>query len=447
MKPMNRNRHPSLTEGAIGKTLLRLSVPMMMGFIAMVIFNTADTIYVGRLGGSELAALSFTFPVAMFFIAIAQGIGVGVASVVSRKIGAGDFQSSQRVTTHTLILALLTSITISAVGLLTIDPLFRALGAGDDLLPLIRDYMEIWYIGIIFVMVPMTGNNVIRATGDAKTPMFIMLTAAILNIVLDPFFIFGIGPFPEMKLAGAALTTVFSRGTTMVVTLYILTKREGLIELKKPVVRELKKSWSEVLHIGAPASLTNLLMPFSMGFLTYLCSLYGKEAVAAFGVGTRIDFIALLPVMGLSASLIPFVGQNTGAGERQRIKEAVGISLRFSLLWGLGIAVFLAALSNYIGLAFTTNEGILEHFQLYLLIIPWGYAFVGVITLVSGYYNASGRPLPAALLLSMRYLILLVPLALSLSSLFGYSGVLLGIALSGFFTGITGVFIVRRSMK
>ncbi|MCK4614891.1 MAG: MATE family efflux transporter [Thermoplasmata archaeon] len=447
MTRIRRQGKVNLVEWDIKKVLIRLSLPMMTGFIAIMIFNTTDMIYVGMLGGDELAAISFTFPIAMLFAAIGQGLGVGVSSVVARDIGAGNIEAGKRVTTHTLLLSLMISIAISVIGILTIDQVFGIMGAKSEIRPLIRDYMEIWYIGIIFVMVPMTGNNVIRATGDAKTPMYIMLTAALLNIVLDPLIIFGIGPFPALELRGAAIATVISRGTTMVVTLYVLYHREHLIDLRIPSMESLRASWCSVLHVGGPAAITKLLAPVSLGVLTYLSSLHGKEAVAAFGVGSRVDILATLPIFGLSASLIPFVGQNTGAGKIERIRRAVRMSIRFSFIWGFGAALVLMLLSDQIGVIFTRNDTILERLRLYFVIVPVSYAFQGVINLSAGYFNGSGRPLPAAILNICRFLVLLVPLAFAGNYLLGFRGILGGFALAGILTGILAILLVRNALS
>ena len=447
MKRPKKDRKIVMTEGDIKSILLRLALPMMTGFVAMIIFNTADLIYVGRLGSDELAAITFTFPVAMLFISIALGLGIGASSVVSREIGAGNFERGKKVTTHTIILALLISAGASTVGFFTIDPLFTLMGAKAELRPLIKEYMQIWYIGIVFVMVPMVGNNIIRATGDAKTPMYIMLFAALFNIALDPLLIFGIGPFPRLELAGAAIATVIARGTTMVLTLYILVHRDKMVDLKIPSLGEMKECWSSVLHVGAPAAVTNLLFPLSLGVLTYLSALHGKDAVAALGVGSRLDFIALLPLFGISASLLPFVGQNVGAGENERVKKAMSMSIRFSFYWGVGSAVILALLSDHLGLAFTSDEGILEKVKIYLLIIPAGYAFQGVVALSSGYFNASGKPFPAALLNFTRLLLLLVPFAIVGNYYFGFSGIVGAVSLAAVLVAVMSIVWMEKDIQ
>ncbi len=158
----------SLIEGPVGRRLLFLTVPMVGGIFAITTFNLVDTFFVARLGTDELAAMGFIFPVVMFVQSIALGLGIGTASVVSRAIGEGDHRKVRRLTTDSLILAVLLVVLFVTVGLLTINPLFTLMGATPEILPLIRQYMTIWYVGMIFVTVPMVGNNAIRATGDTK---------------------------------------------------------------------------------------------------------------------------------------------------------------------------------------------------------------------------------------------------------------------------------------
>ncbi len=209
------------------KTLLKLSGPMVLGMLGLIVFNLVDTYFVSMLGTNQLVALSFTFPVVLVVNSIALGIGQGTASVVSRAAGANDKRKLVRYATESLTLGVLVVLFFVILGLITIDPLFKAMGANETVMPYIRDYMKVWYLGMVFVVIPMVGNNSIRALGDTKTPSLVMLVAAVANSVLDPIFIFGWGgPVPAMGVRGAAIATVLSRCITFSVALYILIVRE-----------------------------------------------------------------------------------------------------------------------------------------------------------------------------------------------------------------------------
>ena len=162
---MRRQQSPPLTEGPVTRHLVRLTLPMIMGMLSMTIFHLTDTYFIGQLGKNELAAISFTFPVIMVLNSIALGLGVGASSVISRTIGEGNSMKVRRLATDALFLAVIIVAFVVAAGELTIYPLFRLLGAPEDILPLTAAYMRIWYIGVVFVVVPMTGNHIIRATG------------------------------------------------------------------------------------------------------------------------------------------------------------------------------------------------------------------------------------------------------------------------------------------
>ena len=212
----SRARRNDLTLGSVRGQLVRLSLPMVWGIVAVQAFVLADTFWVGRLGTAPLAALGFTFPVVFALASLAMGLGVGASSVIARAVGAGEMDRVRMLTTNALVFGVLVVALGSGIGLLTIDPLFAAMGAGPDVLPLIRAYMEIWYWGMAFLVVPMIGNSAIRAMGDSLTPSLVMIAAALINMALSPVLIFGWLGAPEWGIRGAAIATVIARALTLV---------------------------------------------------------------------------------------------------------------------------------------------------------------------------------------------------------------------------------------
>lgn len=433
----NTNR-ATLVTGPVGSTLVQLTWPMVVGHLGMVAFNLADTFYVGRLGTRELAAMSFTFPVVMAVSSLAIGLGIGTAAVVSRAIGEGDEHKVRRLTTDSLVLALIIVAAFIGLGILSIDPVFRLLGAKPDLIPLIKEYMRIWYMGMIFVVVPMVGNNAIRATGDTKTPTAIMLVAVLINVVLDPLLIFGPGPFPRLELAGAAASTVISRATTFVVALWVLGRREKMLTARFRSVRAVLSSWGKVLYIGLPSAATRMIVPIAIGIITRIVSVYGAEAVAAYGVASRIEFFALMVIMSLGAVFAPFTGQNWGAGRLDRVKLGMRLSERFSLFFGLGAFILLAAAAHPVAGFFTRNRDVIAAIKLYLRMVPFGYGLQGVLVVVGAALNALNKPLHAAGLVFSQMIVVYVPLAYLGSSLFGLAGVFIALGLVYALGGIAG---------
>ncbi len=441
---MNDTPKARLTQGPVGKTLVHLTIPMIFGILAMVVFNLADTFFVGRLGTRELAALSFTFPVVLIIHSLAMGLGIGASAVISRAIGEGNHDQVKRLTTDSLSLSIILVAFFVIVGMLTIDPLFRALGATPQLLPLIKQYMQIWYLGVIFVIVPMVGNSAIRAMGDTKTPGIIMMTAATINLIMDPILIYGIGPFPRLEIAGAALATLFGRGTTLVVSLIILIKREKMITFEPVPFRTVFQSWKRILYVGLPTAGTRIIIPVGAGILTRLVSSYGPEAVAAFGVASRIEFFAIAVVMALAAVMGPFVGQNWGAGKIDRVKESVRHSQRFTMAWGVFMLIIFTLLARPIASVFNKNENVISTATLYLRIVPLGYGLQGIMVLVASVLNVLKKPLHAASLSILQMFILCVPMALAGSALIGLPGVFSALAISYVVVGIGSHFLLNR---
>ncbi|WP_412841783.1 MATE family efflux transporter, partial [Aeromonas dhakensis] len=220
--------NPLLT-APMTSVLLRMTGPMILGIVAILAFNLVDTFFIGMLGTQALAAISFTFPVTFVVTSLAMGLGAGLSAVMGHALGQGKHEEAARITTDNLFLAVLLVTLIAVAGALTIHPLFRLLGASDALIALIYDYMLIWYLTVPMLVLPMVGNAAIRATGDTKTPSLVMTVAGLVNGVLDPLLIFGIGPFPEWGIRGAAIATSLSWLMAMLVSLYILRHREGLL--------------------------------------------------------------------------------------------------------------------------------------------------------------------------------------------------------------------------
>jgi putative MATE family efflux protein len=438
---------PLLVEGPIGRQLVKLTIPMIFGLVGIIAFNLVDTFFIGRLGAKELAALSFTFPVVMVIGSLALGLGAGASAVISRAIGEGDTPKVRRLTTDSLALSLLLVGVVSAIGFLTIDPLFTALGATPELLPLIREYMVIWYPGMVFVVVPMVGNNAIRATGDTKTPGIIMLIAGIVNGIMDPLLIFGPGPFPRLELAGAAIATVIARAITLMVAIWVLGYRDKMLTAKIASLRAVYDSWKSILYIALPTAGTRVIVPFSIGVLTRLLASYGPEAVAGFGVAMRIEFLAMTVIFALATVVAPFVGQNLGAGRLDRVRIGLKYSKRFAMAWGAGLFVVLAISGRWIAPLFSDNADVVSTTVLYLMVVPACYGVQGVLQFSTTALNVLQRPLHAATLMIIQMFALYIPLAYLGSRLFGIAGLFLGVVIAYFIGGLAGHVLLGKILS
>jgi putative MATE family efflux protein len=432
----------TLLEGDIRKTLVSLTVPMALGIVFIIAIDVTDTLWVGLLGTDELAALSFCFPVIAAIMSASMGLGIGTTSAIARAIGAGDEQRVRRLTTHGLVLAFLIVAALSTIGLLGQRWLFAKMGAEGVLLDLIVEYMTIWFIGSAFVVIPMVGTAAIRATGDMRTPMWIMFTAAVMNAVLDPLLMFGAGPIPAMGLAGAAWASLGARLVTLTATLWVLGKRLGMLERVRPRLAEMVASWRTILSVGLPALLTNMLGPLAAGVMTSLIAAHGKHVVAAWGVCTRIDSLVMIPVLAMSASLTPYVGQNWAADRRERVAKGLIVARRFAILWGLGAWLVLALLGGYVGGLFSDDPEVIDIVHLALLIVPASHASTGLVMIVSAAFNAIDQATRSTLISAMRTLLLAIPLAWIGDRVGGLVGLLGGLVLAAVLTAV-----IARSMS
>ena len=441
------DRRRKLLEAPVGKTLIGLALPMTIGIAAVMLFNLVDTFWVGRIGPTELAAMGFTFPVVMVIGNLTIGISIGATAVIARALGEGHEGKVKRLTTDALGLALILVATVSFLGYVTIDPLFSALGADSRTLPMIHEYMEPWYMGVGLLVVPMVGNGAIRATGDTLTPSLVMVAAGLVNAVLDPLFIFGWGAFPAMGLRGAALATVASYTVSMSVAFWILGWREKMLTFEAPQVKHVLRSWKDILHIGLPAAGTNLLTPLAAGAVTRLVSGYGPHAVAAYGVGTRVEALSMMGIFALTAAITPFVAQNLGAGNGERIRETLRFVVRASIVWGGGVAVLLALVAEPLARIFNDDPEVVAMTARYFRVVPLSYAAFGIALLVASMFNSMQMPLKATWLAALRLAVLAIPLAWLGSTLWDLPGLFLGIAVANLTMGFVAGLYARREVK
>lgn len=429
MTPKNiitKSKQVNLLEDPVSSTLKRMTIPMIYGMVLLMTFNLVDTFFVGLLGTQPLAAISFTFPVTFTVLSLTIGLGIGTSAVIARQLGKKDTESAKNSATAAMYLAAIIVACLSFIGYLITDPLFTLLGAQPSLLPLIHQYMDIWYIGSVCLIGPMIGNAVLRASGDTKTPSIIMGSSGLINAILDPMFIFGFGPIPAMGIQGAAIATLVSWIFGLALVLYILTKKLDLIHVRLLPFKALFISCRDILKIGLPAAGANMLTPIAAAIMTAIVAAYGEPAVAAFGVGSRLESIACLIVLALSMTLPPFISQNFGASQLHRVEEAYRTSIKFILVWQLFIYVVLAACAHWIAIVFAKEEQVADIIKLFLWILPLGYGLQGVIILTNSSFNALHKPMVALNLSIIRLFICYLPLAYVGSLFYGLTGLFVG---------------------
>lgn len=426
MTDKKHKRQNNLLSDPVGSTLKNMTIPMIYGMVLLMAFNLVDTFFVSMLGTQPLAAISFTFPITFTVISLTIGLGIGTSAVIARALGKGDNSSAKDSGTASMYLTGVIVGLLSYVGYLFGDEIFILLGASNELLPLIHDYMDIWFLGSICLIGPMIGNAILRASGDTKSPSIIMGSAGLINAVLDPIFIFGFGPIPAMGIQGAAIATLISWLFGLFYVLHILIKQRQLIHGKIPSFKCLLNSSRGILKIGLPAAGANMLTPISAAVLTAIVAKYGDAAVAAFGVGTRIESIACLVVLAMSMTLPPFISQNFGAGNMQRVEDAYRTSIKFVMAWQVLIYVLLVLAAPVIADVFSKEEAVADVIKLFIWILPLGYGLQGIIILTNSSFNALHKPMVALVLSIIRLFVCYVPLAYIGSIYYGLEGFFIG---------------------
>lgn len=431
----------------IGPVLVRMTYPMVISMFMMILFHAVDTYFVGLLGTVELAAISFTFPVTYTIISMAVGLGIATAVILAKTIGQGKQDRARRITTDSILLSILLVTFLSIIGLLTTDVLFTSLGATDQTMPYIHEYMDIWYLFVGLMIMPMIGNSAIRATGDTKWPSIMMIVSGTLNAILDPLLIFGLGPFPELGVRGAAYATAISWALGFIISFSILHFRERLLIYSFPDIQELLKYWKEIMKMGMPICIANMLNPIAAAILTAIVARYGEHAVAGFGAGSRIEALLLVVSFAMTASLSPYMAQNLGARKFDRARDALRISLRFAFLFQLCLypVVFLSA--NFLAGIFSDDPEVINVTRKYLYIMPLGICFYGLLIIINTAFNSAHKTHKTMVSSLIRTFICYAPLAWIGGLLFDIPGLFVGAVIGSAISSIIAWTMLKPVYK
>ncbi|MFW5825643.1 MAG: MATE family efflux transporter, partial [Marinobacter sp.] len=398
--------------------------PMLFGVLSLMSFHLADSIFIAQLGRDPLAALGFTVPMQQLVTGLQVGLGIATTAIISRTLGAGDEQRAVRlaglvVTTGAALVCLL------AIALwLLRDTIMTLLGAEETLLPMIRLYWMPWLVAAWTGAVLYFGYSICRSHGDTRLPGLMMVAASLLNIALDPLYIFVFG----WGLPGAPLATITAFGLGCLVIYPVLLKRGWLrFDLAR---LDLGRSIGQLAGITAPAMVSQLMPPVSAMLATALVASFGSAAVAAWGLGTRLEFFSIVVVLALTMSLPPMVGRLLGQGDIGTIRKLVRLAVRLVVVWQLAIALLWLATSGLVSELFTADREVSDVLGDYLLRVPLSYSGLGVCMLMVSVNNALGLPLRALLISTLRLFACYLPMLWLGGQLGGLAGLMTG-ALAG----------------
>lgn len=416
----------SLTEGPILKSLITLSVPIILANILQTAYQLTDTFWVGRLGTVAVAAVSISFPIIFLVISMGGGLAMSGTILVAQYKGMNDKKKIDHVTSQTLLMVVIISILLSSIGFFLSPFLIRLMGAEPEVFASAVSYMKISFVGVIFMFVFMVFQSLLRGVGDVKTPMFIVLGTVLLNLILDPLFIFGFGFIPAFGVGGAAVATIGTQGIAAFIGVILLLKgkfqaRLHLIDLWPdfPLIKKLFK-------IGFPASIEHSTRALGMAIMTFLVATFGTITLAAYGIGGRILSFIIIPALGLSMATSTLVGQNIGAGKAERAERITKLSAftGFSVLTVVGIITFFAA--NPISAFFIPGEA--ETIRLsaqFIKVMALSFGFIGIQMSLNGAFRGSGNTVISMILSIVSLWVLQFPLAylLSMHTSFAETGI------------------------
>ncbi len=432
--------------GKILPTLLRLSVPAIIAFTFHTTFNFVDRLFVSRLGAVELGALGMAFTVQSILIAIGSGTGVGASSLIARFIGAGKHERANNAAEHTLLVILGLSILFSVAGPLLSRPLFVLLGASEQMLPHVLGYINIILYGSLFQFFAMIGNGILRGEGNTVTPMRVMITGTLVNIVLDPLLIFGLGPFPALGVQGAAIATVTGRAVSCIVLASSLFGGKNLVVPELKTFRYEGSMIRGIFGVGGPTMVGQLANSLGLSLLFILLEPYGDMAKSAFTLGFTYQQVAVLPIIGIAQGTLTMTGQNFGARNSGRVIEMARKSLLFCVALMSAFAVIMIAGRGAFVRVFSKVEEVIRIGRSMLLIFALGFPFLAGRFILSSFFQGLGKGF-TALLLNLSYIILAVPLALLLSHAAGIEGIWSAVTLGNLSSSLIGIIFTIRTKR
>lgn len=412
-----------LTRGGIRGHLVTQTLPMTIGVAAIMSIGVVDSYFIGQLGKNHLAAISFIFPIGVALSSLGVGISVGINSIVARALGEGDRARASRRGNFGVVFAAVMGLGLALLLLAVLDPLFALMQADPSLLPLIRAYMVPYALGFPILLVIMGLNGVLRGQGEARKTSYISLCYAAANWVLDPLLITGAFGFDGFGMAGAAYASVIGWAIGMLFAFYLLNRTE--LPFRPSEVRECQmgESLKAIGSVAAPAAFSNAINPIGLSILTALVASQGQDAVAGFGAAGRLQSFAVVPLLALSGAIGAIVGQNWGAGQADRSREAMVWASGFCIAYGLLLALILSAAGEWFAAFFTQSPGVIREFASYLSIAAWGYAGYGLLIVSNGALNAVGKAQWALLQSFGRVFLIMLPVALILLPHWGSSAI------------------------
>ncbi|WP_459193241.1 MATE family efflux transporter [Halosimplex sp. J119] len=454
-----------LTSGGIGKPLFFLSMPIVVTNLFQTAYNLADTFWLGQYSTDALAAISFAFPMVFLLISLGMGISVAGSVLVAQFTGADEKREAEYAASQTVTFAAIASIILGVVGYFAVSDFLALMGASDDVLPLATSYMEVISLGLLFMFGFAVFIALMRGYGDTITPMLVMFGSVVLNIVIDPFLIFGFEGNPLFSMlglggleatlleataytgsgiTGAAIATIFSRALALVVGLAIMFRGTRGVEINLRDMAPDLTYLRRLLRIGLPASVEGMGRALSMNLLLFIVAMFPDAVVAAYGIGTRVFSVIFLPAIAVARGVETMTGQNMGADKPDRAEQAAGLAAKvlFGILTAAGILVWFVAAP--IADVFTTDPEVVDIATEFIRYVALTFGFIGIMRAYTGSFRGAGKTLTAAAISVVMLGVVRFPIAWIASGPLGESGIWLSFAVSNVVGAVVAYGWYRR---
>ncbi|HHI88479.1 MAG TPA: MATE family efflux transporter [Hellea balneolensis] len=442
---MSSKQRIDLTQGSVARHILRMLVPFWLAILAMLSAGVVDTIYIGHISTDALAAIGFCFPIVFFINSINIGLGAGTLSAISRDLGRKNMETARAHAASAILLTILIMLATTLLAVLLARPIVRSMGATETVLKLSMTYLYLGLPALIFTGIAMMCNNILRASGEAVLPSLIMVSGAIFNIIIDPFLIFGLGPFPRMEVAGAALGTLIASGLSAGIGLYLVAITRKAIRFAGLRRDDIVSAWRRIGHVALPATGTNTIVPLAaFAAVTIIARLLGKVDVAAFTVTARSEMLMISILFALSACIGANTGQNGGAGLSDRVRQAFSFSYQLCLGWGVLAGILGFVFAGHIPALFTTDPEVIALATPYFKIVPITFAGYGFVFVSAAGLNGLGRPLYGLVYTIIRSLVFYIGFIWIGAHIDGLRGVYLGIATANILSGAIAWYYTTR---
>ncbi|MGO1369577.1 MAG: MATE family efflux transporter [Senegalia sp. (in: firmicutes)] len=448
---MNEKKENRMGTEPIASLLFKLSVPSIISMAIQALYNVVDSIYIGNYDPAALTGLSIAFPIQMILIAIAVGTGVGTSSLISRELGSGNKRKASNAAEHVMLLSLVYGIILAILGALFARNIISMFTDNVEIIGYGTRYIRIILLGSAALFVPMIANNILRGEGNTFIPMVSMLIGSLINIVLDPFIIFGIGPFPEWGIEGAAIATVFSRFLSGIFIVFMIFNSNNEIKVNFKKFKFNFDIIKDVYKVGFPAMVMQFLASFMIGGLNIIVGSYNETAIAALGIYFRLQSFVFMPVFGLNQGYMPIIGYNYGHNQPERMKKTIKygflVSFVITTLGFLLFQFFPTQLINLFVSSSDNNEELIDIGTKALKTISIAFPIIGPAIVGSTTFQAIGKGIPSLTLSFLRQIVLLLPIAYFLGKLGNLNTIWYSFPISELISGIILVFWLRKSLR